>query len=181
MLFHELKNSDDTRVAKKVLEEQERIKTENGWVHQISDILNELLITDGFEKVKVMTRSEWKTRIRNAVDELLNVRINKCEKTKSRFLTNWERKSYVNKLSTKEAKCIMETRLNMLPIGGHFKGTYKAECDKCERSKKLSTEHIFECEKGENINELTIDNIKDGNNIQKLVKVYRHVKKFLNL
>ena len=130
--------------------------------------------------MREISRNEWKNMINDEIKKSMNRRIKECKKTKSRFLISWEKKQYITKLNPTEAKLILETRLNMLPIGDNFKGINgPSKCGKCNGNETLKTEHIFECNGGENINNITIADLMRTDKTEKLKLVYNHVKKFL--
>ena len=177
MLFFDLKHSDDSRIAKQILLEQERKESESSWWGQIQEITNEFEIEG--RNVNDQTRSEWKREVTKRISERMNEQMKECTKTKSRFLKTWGRKGYITKLRVDEAKRVLETRLNMLPIAENFKGTNDITTTRCEKcNEKLTTEHIFECIDGENQDNVTVDDMK-SEDIEKLKLVSRHVKKFL--
>ena len=144
-LYHELMNSKNNRIARRILMEQKMNDKDNSWWSEVSEILTKLKVET--INVEQISKGEWKKILKRKISEQLDERIATSEKTKVRFLKNWKEKEYITKLRKKEANLIMEARLNMIEIGDNYKGRkMDRDCKAC--GKYLNTEHIIEC--GEN-------------------------------
>ena len=87
-----------------------------------------------------------KTKIKNYLDDLIKQA--SISKTKLRFCTNFNRKSYFNQYPIDKVNIILKLKLNMLELKSNFKSQFNNNntCNLCETHED-TTEHLFECEK----------------------------------
>ena len=63
-----------------------------------------------------MTKNKLKNILENKIKAFLEEKIQQLakEKTKTRFCSNWEKKTYIEQMGYQEAKLITKCKLNML-------------------------------------------------------------------
>ena len=146
MLFHNIMNSDERRVLKKLLLVQRQENREGTWYSSICKLTERYKIELDVEK---SVKSRWKTHvkenIRSKTEEI--VREECCRMTKTRTVKNdqYELKKYLKDLYISSSKEILLVRLHMINVPMNFKNTWKEKkCPLC-KSCEGTTEHYFEC------------------------------------
>ena len=145
MLFHNIQNSSDKRIAKQVIEQQRKYKIPNCFYEEIMNSARKLEIEPDVTNMK---KSEWKKRVkaytkmkveREMKDKIMNMK-------KLRFLKAGDelrKKQYTTDCNMKEVTEIMKLRLNMVKISCNMEKKEQCRmCNECEES----TEHILQCE-----------------------------------
>ena len=147
MMYHSIMNSDDNRIAKKVLEEQERSGEEEGTVYGrvVKTARNIGVNIAGIKTSKSKWKKECKEKTINKIRERLQKEIEGKTKTRMMQRDKWERKAYINEMSGNMALQVIKIRLNMWPL----KANYKKEnadriCPKCQEHED-TTEHVVQC------------------------------------
>ena len=145
MLYHNILRSDDKRVIKRILKEQEKEERETTWYSNIK----KLKATYGIElEAEKNLKSAWKKHVKRKIAEKTekDVRELCSEKKKARIVQNdqYERKEYFGKVPLNEARKITKTRMCMNKIPGNYKHKGVVTCPLCEEGEG-STEHYFEC------------------------------------
>ena len=89
--------------------------------------------------------------------------------TKLRFLQKKAVDTYMNKVSKVDVRMALIIRLNMVE---HITGNYgaKQKCILCDEDD--STEHIFVCPKIENKEQVTVDELKNGEKMEEIVRIF---------
>ena len=148
MMFHEIMNSDDDRVAKQIIENQiKHQKLKNTIYGRVVDIGEQISID--VSKVK-MPKSKWKKQCKEKIISFMIERLKNdtINKTKSRFVyrDSWKRKEYFSQLDGWIAKDIIKIRTNMWPLKMNYKNKndQNFKCVKCGIGDD-STEHVVEC------------------------------------
>ena len=145
MLYHNIKNSDDQRIIKQIVEVQEEEVRETTW---ISDIRRILLKYEVENDVKCL-KSTWKKKVKEKIHEKVEKDVQeKCRNMKKvRVIKNdkLELKEYLKKCTLQEASDIMRMRLHMSKIPSNY-GVDRNNCPLCGALEKAKTKHFFgEC------------------------------------
>ena len=150
MFYNYIMNSDDRRVAKGILTDQEENHdVDDSFYGTVAEMAKTIGVT--LDDLKNLTKSKLKNVIKSRLDErmehVINLTIPKM--TKLRFMkqpATFERKSYIKQLSGTESIQVLRVRLNMVVIYGNYHGdvTMKRTCEHCEEADD-TTEHLIEC------------------------------------
>lgn len=169
MYYNNLVNSDERRLAKRVVEEQdENHDVEGSFFGTVLSMAQTLGIS--VEELQTEEKSKLKKLIKSKLDERM-LKVISCalpQMTKMRFLQPseiFQRKNYVVQMKGKEAIEALRMRLNMIPVYGNYRGDLNMRrlCPHCEDNDD-TTEHILNCEKFHSM--VTSDNIYDDRNIE---------------
>ena len=150
MFYNNLWNSDDRRLAKRIVVEQENENDLDGsFFGTVKDMA--LSIDLSLDDLKSLKKSQLKKQIKKKLnDRMLQVISATIPRmTKLRFLNipnSFERKQYISYLSGKETIETIRVRLNMIVIYDNYHGdvTLKRLCLHCEGADD-TTEHLIEC------------------------------------
>ena len=118
MFYYYIWNSDKERLAKRIMTKQAETKYQNSWHTELDKIANEFkIIVDG-KYISNITKSEWKTYIRNKIVNYLEKPGQNEKRYKTRFLRYdiWTMKKYLTELEEKEAYSIITLRINMINV-----------------------------------------------------------------
>ena len=146
MLYHNLSNSDDKRIAKQVLETQKTIDRQGTWFNGIKKLLQEYNLED---TVKVDLKSRWKNKVKKSIKEKTEGELReKCmqqSKARSIIKNDYMIKEYLKEKPISVAKKIITARLHMLKIPCNYKRQEQAtNCWLCGQL-DVKTEHYFSC------------------------------------
>ena len=173
MLFHNLMNSDDQRIAKSIVKEQAKSGHDLCWYgnlrkesEQIGLVLHEELVVG---KIKSRWKKEVKEKIGADVERKMGME--KTERRKMRFLQKRGVDTYLQKIHNEEARMGIKIRLNMVEWIDDNLGQ-ESVCPLC-REEKDTTEHVFACREGQNIHGVTVKNLEDGENMGKIVELFK--------
>ena len=115
MFFHSIMKSDDERISKKIIEQQQKEKLKDTMYDRVKDIAEELEIN--IAKVGAIKESTWKRlvkyKMKNKIEESLKKEME--GKTKSRTIKEdkWKMKEYILNCNGEDARDIMLMRLHM--------------------------------------------------------------------
>ena len=147
MFAHNLVNSDESRMARKILIEQSKIKSSN-YYNTIKTSAEKLGIDISIENLAETTKSQWKTTVKQNINKqiLMDIKKETETKTKMRFVNkiNMKPEPYIEKLSLKEATTIMRLKLNMVDTKSNFPNGEDRTCIMCGEEDE-TTEHLFQC------------------------------------
>ena len=107
--------SDDERISKKIIEQQQKEKLKDTMYDRVKDIAEELEIN--IAKVGAIKESSWKRlvkyKMKNKIEESLKKEME--GKTKSRTIKEdkWKMKEYILNCNGEDARDIMLMRLHM--------------------------------------------------------------------
>ena len=114
-LFHSVMNSDDERISKKIIEQQQKENLKNTMYERVKDIAKKLEIDK--TKVGAITKSTWKRLVKDKMKNKIIERLKREmeSKTKSRTIKEekWKMKEYILNCNGKDARDMMLLRLNM--------------------------------------------------------------------
>ena len=181
MLFHNIQNSSDKRIAKQVIEQQKKYKIPNCFYEEI---MNSARILEIGPDVTNMKKSEWKKRVKactkKKVEREMNARIMNMKKL--RFLKAGDglrKKQYTSECIMREVTEIMKLRLNMVKIS--YNMGKKEQCRMCNECEE-STEHILKCESmKEQIGWKESDWLVETENVEDLKQMTTYVQKAIQI
>ena len=146
MLYHNLVNSDDRRIAKQLIEEQKKMDRDGTWYSGIQKIMLEYEIEDtAIEELKSSWKKKVKGKIYEKTEEYLRENCKDKSKCRTVLLEEYEPKEYLYNVSLKEAKKILKSRLHMVKFPCNYRGSDANElCWFCG-AEDIKTEHYFKC------------------------------------
>ncbi len=178
MLLHNILNSNDDRLIKRMIIEQEEDEEESTWYDEAAKYLACLHMN--VEMVRNMSKSELK----KTVKERITLRMERIIKTTGRNSTKMrfvncdklERKPYITNGSGTQAIETMKTRLNMQPVYGNYKGNLKFPrmCEYCHEHED-TTEHLITCESWGNSN-LEVRDLHNEQNVTTWVQINERIR-----
>ena len=148
MLYHNIMNSSEDRLVKRVVAEQEREGEEGTWFASVCKCLRQLKMDT--DMVKTSSKSEVKKTVKKKIAERMTTIMteSKDKFTKMRFLNCevFELKEYIKWGRGEDALDTLKTRLNMREIYGNYKGNYTLgrTCPYCQEEDD-TTEHLICC------------------------------------
>ena len=164
MFAHTLVNSDEDRIARRVLIEQSKSTTTDNYYNDIKAKANKFGVDVSIEILEETSKSQWKRTIKqNIVKQILMVIKSEAEtKTKMRFVVknNMEPEIYIKKLRMTEVATIMRLKLNMVDTKSNFPKGDDRLCIMCGETDE-TTEHLFQCRRYQ---ELTGHNLRWNDN-----------------
>lgn len=189
MLFHNIKNSEQERVIKQILEVQENETRMTTWYASTNKAVEKYGIT---KKVDEVLKSAWKKEVKEKIQEIVENEIKqKCKemkKTRSVKDGPYCMKEYMKETPLKEASDILRTRLHMSKFTCNYGGERNI-CPLCGRIGEVTTEHYFgECHATRKLAEIwktgpgdledTMERVRRAKNHLKKVEVMmeRHMK-----
>ena len=145
MLYHNIVTSNNKRVTKKLIHEQQKMKRKTTWYAGVKELMERCEI----ELVPEETlKSTWKAHVKKKIGEAMEREIveecRRMKKTRTVMNDKYEKKDYLKSTGLKMTKTILKTRLHMTRIAGNYKGRGEGTCGLCKKSKG-TTEHYFEC------------------------------------
>ena len=147
MLYHNLLNSSDDRLAKRVVMQQIDEDDDDSFYATVKSMLKSLKIN--IEDVKEMTKAELKKTVKERISECMINNFKKLKMKKLRFVEEpavFQRKRYLVEMNGKSSVQILKTRLNMIEIYGNYKHDLTLErlCPLCKEEED-TTEHLLSC------------------------------------
>ncbi len=167
----------DSRLTKKVYEEQKRLNLDKCWDSETKNDLKELNIDISEEQIGKLTSKEWKNMIVNRITSIIQKDMKECNKTKLRLLKNncFGKKEYINH---KHAANLLSLKLNMTDLKANYKGKHEnALCRRCGAQEE-TIEHSFQCQNFKERSLNTNDLLKSDPT--KLGKIFKMVEMFLS-
>ena len=147
MLYHNLSNSDEKRIARRVIEQQHRMDREGTWLAGVKTLMNEYGIV---EDVTEQLKSAWKRIVKQRIEEHTEEEIIRSCGTLSKARTTLldgkhEIRDYLKESTIKQAKKIITARLHMTKIPCNYKTSEFKGCWLCGQQDDIRTEHYYEC------------------------------------
>ena len=168
MFYNNLYNSDDRRLAKRIVVEQEENEdVEGSFFGTVKNMAESIDVP--VEEVQTLSKSQLKKLLKTKLNgRMLQIIKSKAQQmTKMRFLKPLERfecKPYVTQLKGKESIEALRIRLNMIPVYGNYRGDLdmRRQCPHCEDNDD-TTEHLLNCERFQSM--VSSEHISNDNNI----------------
>ena len=116
MLLHHILQSKETRLLKKIIEDQ-IINTYRGcWMEQAKELCEKYQIN--IDEIRNVSKDQLKDTMKKKVNDKFEETVNNLikEKTKLRFCNGVKRKEYIFKLGYEEAYLELKLRLNMIEV-----------------------------------------------------------------
>ena len=97
MLYHNITNSGQKRIARKILVEQTKSNSKNTMISKVQQMVQEIGVK--LKNVKNMSKSKWKKQVKGKIGKLIEERAKQemTNKTKARTIREdkWKRKKYL--------------------------------------------------------------------------------------
>jgi hypothetical protein len=172
MVYHNLINSDDERLAKVLVEAQEESEIEECWFAEVRKEAREIGIELQKEIVKGKAKSTWKREVKEKIkDAEERLMAGKRENsTKMRFLETKGCETYLKEVWNEDARMALKIRLNSIEwIDGNV--GKQSPCPLCMREMD-TTEHVFSCNEGGE-KEVTVKDLENGEKMRKVVELFK--------
>ena len=172
MVYHNLMNSDDDRVAKHIVREQEKSGYEECWFGNVKREGESIGIEVNEKEVLGKLKSRWKEQVKRKVREVFDAELEnkKREGRKLRFLGTKGSETYLNEIHNDNARLAVKIRLNMVDWIETNYGV-AGVCPLC--GEEDSTEHVFWCEHGGSESGVTVKDLEDGQKMDKIVDLFK--------
>ena len=149
MFMHLLIHSDDSRLAKQIVEFEQQQKLQGTWHSELKLKADELNIDISINHVKSNTKSEWKRMVKKKIQTKINAELHEQaeQKTKLRFLKGktFQCEEYLKVATAAQCRKIMQIRLNMIEVKSNYKNQHQnTTCVGCHQQAE-TTEHLFQC------------------------------------
>ena len=148
MLLHNMLNSEDTKISKKVLLSQARNQYPNCWYSEILQAADDYQLDISTKWLQKIRKSDWKKEVKENVTKRIRKRMEEIKRqmTKLRFIdTSFVQESYITNTTADMCRIIMRVRLNMTKLKSNYKGLGKdVLCTAC-KAEEETTEHVFNC------------------------------------
>ena len=145
MLYHNLVNSDEKRIARKVVEVQREMDRNGTWLSGVQKIMKNYGIEDTTsEDVKSTWKKKVKERIREKTEESIRANCENQSKARTVMIEKYELKDYLKKAPVAEAKQILKARLHMMKLPCNY-GRKDESCWLCGSDGEVTTEHYYRC------------------------------------
>ena len=168
MLYHNLIHSDNRRLCKRVVIDQEEIDDTDTFYATVREMTHSLNID--IDNIKNMSKTELKSSVKKEVVRRMTNKLRQTKKTKKlRFMKTsnlFEKKKYVTDMAGASAIQVLKTRLNMLPVYGNYKHDLSRQrlCVLCEKEDD-TTEHLLSCETM-GVNNISSKHLENDDNVQ---------------
>ena len=142
MLYHNIKNSDDQRIIKQIVQIQEEEVRETTWISDIRRILKKYEVENDVSCLKSSWKKDVKERIHKRVEKDVQEKCGGMKKTRTIKNEKLELKKYLKNCTLQEASDIMRMRLHMTKIPYNY-GIDMNKCPLCGVLEKAEIEHYF--------------------------------------
>ena len=142
--FHKILNMNESRLTKKVYEEQKRLNFRNCWYKEVSNDLKMIDINLKECQIKNLTKKQWKKIVREKMIKIIETNIKDNKKTKLIFNkgSKFEMKEY---LGCEEALSLLKLEINMVDLRRNYKGKYTDSlCRRCGLHEEC-LEQLWDC------------------------------------
>ena len=172
MLYHNLINSDDNRVAKHIIKAQERSGHEECLFGNMKRESLELGIELKEELVNGKLKSVWKEEVKEKVNMVIKKRMKEKRDVsrKMRFLEKRGSDTYLLDTWNEDARMAMKIRLNMVEWIGDNVGA-EVSCQLC--GEHDTTEHVFVCRGSVNNTGVTVKDLEEGRRMKEIVELFK--------
>ena len=148
MFIHKMYNKTDDTLVKKVLLEQMKLPGKT-WIKNIKDHLENMKGKPSLDDLNNISKIMWKKRVHQYVKEKEQYEFEQwgAKSSKCKHMKNNEikMKTYIQQLSPRYAKIIMEVRLGIVDVKVNYKNKYEnLICRNCLKEQE-TTEHFFRC------------------------------------
>ena len=175
MVYHNLMNSDDRRVARDVVIEQEKSGHKQCWFGNVEEDGNKIGIQVNEGAVVGKSKSEWKKEVKGKIRSAFEKEAEekKQQGKKLRFLKQKGAETYLSVLFNNDAFEAMKIRLNMTSwIESNF--GRDSVCPLCGEID--STEHVFACKHGGNDSGVNVKDLENGRRMKAVVELFKQTE-----
>ena len=172
MLYHNIVNSDEDRIVKKVIHEQEESGHKECWVGNTFEEARNMGIEVNESAVKGKKKSTWKREVKKKIAEAVerDLEAKKGEFKKLRLLKTKGNNTYLLNTFNDEARTAMKIRLNMVEwIDGNI--GMDSCCPLCGNGGD-TTEHVFACAAVDNPGNVTVLDLENGVKMKEIVELF---------
>ena len=172
MVYHNLMNSDDDRVAKQIIKEQEKDGYEECWFGNVKREGKSIGIEVNEKAVLGKQKSVWKKQVKEKIRVAFEAEmtVKKQHGVKLRFLGNRGSDTYLKEVHNENARMAMKIRLNMVDwIQKNF--GVEGVCPLC--GEEDATEHVFACEYGGRGSGVSVKDLEDGIKMDKIIELFK--------
>ena len=176
MLYHNIVNSDDKRVIKGLVKEQEKSGYKYCWYGNVKEDGKKIGVEVNEETVKGKLKSKWKKEVKSKIGKVFEEEVErrKLESKKMRFLQKKAVDTYLQEVFNQDAVTAMMIRTNMIGwIDDNYGGN--GRCPLC--GEMDSTEHVFACEEIENEERVSVKNLEEGERMVEIVELFTRTEK----
>ena len=166
MLYHNLQNSSESRLSKKVVNDQKDSEDCDTFYADVRQMAASLGIE--METIHGLMKSQLKTLLKEKISDQMRKMVEKAKSMKKlRFVKTdpgFTRKRYMIDMEGDEALKTLKIRLNMIEIYGNYKGdvTMRRMCVHCGEEED-TTEHLISCQVFQNSVISPVDLMNDYN------------------
>ena len=188
MLYHNILKSDEERILRQVILEQEYHPIKGCWVENLKEESRWYQIEVKKERVELKSKATWKKEVKEKIILKTAEKMGQENTTKMRSIVKGKfgRKKYLQgSFSQEEVKELMKIKLHMIECNENFRREEK-ECSFCKQiNSKETTEHVmFECpELQEYRDYIDLENIQINTEItgelRKMLMMYRIVTRIM--
>ena len=179
MLYHNLQNSDEKRIAKQVIKEQLKMNREGTWINTAQEIMTEYDIEDTvLDDLKSAWKKKVKDRIKLKTEETIRKNCESLSKARTVSAGEYKLKEYLTKTTIPEAKEILKARLHMMKLPCNY--GEKEYCWLCGEANNVRTEHYYKCQGTRNLQRIWNAKEEDllstnKSNLKRTTKYLEHV------
>ena len=183
MFYHTIINSDDKRLCKRILMEQQENMEDHTFYMDVKEMASSIGME--FESIKKYTKNELRTNIKKYINmNMVSLVIKSLNMTKLRYVNQpktFRRKQYFWKMDGYQAIEVIKTRLNMVRVYGNFKGdlTLPRLCQWCKCEDDV-TEHFLTC-KVVGVCNIKPDHLKNDDNAELWGQINNVIKSNMDL
>ena len=172
MVYHNMMNSDDERVAKSIIKEQEKSKYKECWFGNMQEEAEEIGMRVNEGAVLGKLKSKWKEEVKKKIKTAFEEQALKKKDygKKLRFLSKKGSDTYLKHLHNDDARLALKIRLNMVDWIETNYGR-NGVCPLC--GEEDTTEHVFECEHGGRDSGVSVKDMEMGENMDKVVELFK--------
>ena len=151
MFLHHILNSEDERLAKKVMVNQFNKTHINSWYISLNEEIKQYDINIAPTEIYTYKKSSWKKHVKAKIHEWIEQHIRKKTDTETKLRTlkhsKFERQKYFSETSVGECRQILRMRLHMVKAKMNYKGSFEnLICEACKEDVE-TTEHMLNCKK----------------------------------
>ena len=171
MLYHNLINSKEDRVSRKIVETQEKLGHTNCWYGEVKKEAAEIGIILEKNRVQNIPKSKWKKHVKDMVKAAfeLQFKYKQSEMKKLRFLQSKGVDTYLKYIFNNDARSAIMIRLNVLDSIPENFGR-RTDCELCGNADN-STEHVFLCSNLRH-HDLDTNDLCHGDRMREIVELF---------
>ena len=176
MLYHNIVNSDDRRVAKKIVQEQEKSGFRDCWFGNVKEEGERIGMKIHENVVKGKLKSKWKKEVKRKIRDMFRKGVEEKKKTskKMRFLKRSGSDTYLPEIFNEDARTAIKIRLNMIDWISDNYGK-RENCPLCGHED--NTEHVIDCTSVNSGGTVTTTNLEMGVCMKDIVEHFNATEK----